>query len=443
MNPFLRAPYLVAGRLAALTALVAGAIPSSGGKLRRALAGRAGVLERVRAWSAAERSPSAPLVWIHAPSVGEGLMAKPIIDRIRHERPDAQIAYTYFSPSAEQFAESLRVDVADYLPFDTTEAAQVMLDALKPAVIVFSKLDVWPLLAAEATARHVRLVLTSAAISNASGRRSILARLLLGDAYASLDAVGAAHEDDASRLVQLGVKPDRITVTGDVRYDQVWERVSAPSPNAALIAALESDRATVVAGSTWPGDETCLFDGWPQLRGALPDARLIIAPHEPTEPALAAIELRAGRLGLSCARLSNATAAADVVLVDRMGVLADLYALANVAYVGGGFHEAGLHSVVEPAAHGAPVVFGPRHTESRDAMMLIAAGGGFSVASGAELARRVAALAGSAETQTRAGESAGESAGECARGVIAAGLGAADRSAALVLRLLRPLRLSR
>ena len=439
MHPFLRAPYLVAGRLAALAALVAGAVPSGGGKLRRSLAGRAGVLQRVKAWSTAERSPSAPLVWTHAASVGEGLMAKPIIDRIRDERPDAQIAYTYFSPSAEQFAESLRVDVADYLPFDTTDAAQAMLDALKPAVIMFSKLDMWPLLAAEAAARHVRLVLTSAAISEASGRRSTLARLLLRDAYASLDAVGAAHDDDASRLVQLGVNPDRITVTGDVRYDQVWERVSAPSPNAGIITALASDRPTIVAGSSWPGDETCLFDGWPQLLGALPRARLIIAPHEPTESALAAIEVRAGRLGLSCARLPIATPESDVVLVDRMGVLADLYALADVAYVGGGFHEAGLHSVVEPAAHGAPVVFGPRHTESRDAMMLIAAGGGFAVASGAELAMRVAALAGNAETQTRAGEMAGQ----CARGVIAAGLGAADRSAALVLRLLRPLRLSR
>ena len=432
MNPFLRASYSLAARLATLAAA---ALPAGGGKVRRAVAARAAVLDRFRAWSRDHRSPSAPLVWIHAPSVGEGLMARPIIDRIRHERPDAQIAYTFFSPSAEDFARTLQVDVADYLPFDTAAAAAAMFKALTPAVIVFSKLDVWPVLAAEASARQVRLVLMSATLSESSSRRSGMARLLLRDAYASLDAVGAVHTDDSARLMALGVKPDRITVTGDVRYDQVWERMSAPSPHAATLAALASDRFTLVAGSTWSGDETCLFDSWPQVLAKRPDARLIIAPHELSADGMQALESRSARLGATSARLNAATPATDIVVVDRMGELADLYALADVAYVGGGFHDAGLHSVVEPAAYGAPVLFGPRHASSRDAMALLAAHGGFSVASGTELAERVAALTADPDTQTRAGEGA--------RGVIVAGLGAADRSAALILPLLRPLRLSR
>ena len=126
-----------------------------------------------------------------------------------------------------------------------------------------------------------------------------------------------------------------------------------------------------------------------------------------------------------------------------MGVLADLYALADVAYVGGGFHDDGLHSVVEPAAYGAPVLFGPRFDESRDAVALVAAGGGFSVGSGVALATRLASLVNDPATQTRASDSAGETAGQCARRVIVDGLGAADRSAALVVPLLRPLRPSR
>ncbi len=442
MNPFLRAPYQVAGQLANL---VAGFVPSGGGKVRRSFAARAGVIERAQAWARDERSPSAPLVWIHAASVGEGLMAKPVIDRIRYERPDAQIAYTFFSPSAQEFAKSLRVDFADYLPFDTADAADAMLTALTPAIVMFSKLDVWPLLVAAAARRHVRLVLTSAALSESSGRRSALAKLLLSDAYGLLDAVGAVHDDDAKRLVEIGVRPDRITITGDVRYDQVWERVNAPSPNAALLAVLESVRPTLVAGSTWPGDDACLCDGWAQLStlASVPKLRMIIAPHEPTADALAALEARAAGIGKTCERLSAATANTDLVLVDRMGVLADLYALADVAYVGGGFHDDGLHSVVEPAAYGAPVLFGPRFDESRDAVALVAAGGGFSVGSGVALATRLASLVNDPATQTRASDSAGETAGQCARRVIVDGLGAADRSAALVVPLLRPLRPSR
>ena len=362
-------------------------------------------------------------------------MAKPIIDRVRHDRPDAQIAYTFFSPSAAEFAESLQVDVADFLPFDTPDAATQMLDALKPSVIVFSKLDVWPLLVAAAAARHVRLVLASAALDEESGRRSRVARMLLQDAYAALDAVGAVHADDAARLVELGVQADRITVTGDVRYDQVWERIKAPSPNAERVSALASERFTLVAGSTWVGDETCLFDAWTQIRTVRSDARLIIAPHELTEEGMQALESRSARLGMTTARLDAATPATDIVVVDRMGVLADLYALADISYVGGGFHEAGLHSVVEPAAYGVPVLFGPQHTASRDAALLIGAGGGFAVSDGSSLASRIASLTSDPQTQTRASEGA--------RGVIQSGLGAADKSAALILPMLRPLRLSR
>jgi len=432
VNPLVRVPYSAAGALAALAARV---LPSGGGKLRRSLAARAGVIGRVEAWSRAHRSPSAPLIWIHAPSVGEGLMAKPIIDRLRHERPDAQIAYTFFSPSAEAFAQSLGADVADYLPFDTADAARAMLDALTPAVISFSKLDVWPVLAAEAARRHVKLVLTSATISESSGRRSALAGLLLRDAYAALDAVGAVHADDAGRLVSLGVRADRITVTGDVRYDQVWERVSAGTPNAEVVSRLRSDRPTLVAGSTWPSDEACLFDGWPAVRGRSPRARVIVAPHEPSDATTRALELRGANLGLSSARIDAATPDTDLVIVDRVGMLGDLYALATVAYVGGGFHDAGLHSVVEPAAFGVPVLFGPRHGASRDAAALLLAGGAYAVANGGELATSVAPLLEDPGARANAGARA--------RGVVEGGLGAADRSAALILPLLRPLRLSR
>ena len=370
---------------------------------------------------------------MHAPSVGEGLQARPVLQLARAERPDVQLAYTYFSPSAASFARGLAVDFADYLPFDTPGDARAALDALRPSALVFSKLDVWPVLAAAAAERGVRLGLVSATLAAGSSRRSLLASALLRDAYRRLDAVGAIDEADADRLVALGVRPAAITVTGDTRYDQVWARAQGADRGGALLAPLAADRPTLVAGSTWPADERPLLAAWRALAARRPEVRLIIAPHEPTAAHLAPIEAWAAQAGLALQRLgagagAAASPAADVVLVDRTGVLGDLYALADVAYVGGGFHDAGLHSVLEPAAFGAPVLFGPRHANSRDAGLLLRSGGGRSAEDEGAL--------GEALEHWLARRSERREAGDRARAVVRAGLGAARRSFALVEGLL-------
>jgi 3-deoxy-D-manno-octulosonic-acid transferase len=366
---------------------------------------------------------------MHAPSVGEGLQARPVIELLRASHPELQIAYTHFSPSAERFARSLGVDFTDYLPFDTPGDARAVLDALRPRAIVFSKLDVWPVLAREAAARGVRLGLTSATLSEASSRRGGVAASLLHDAYASLDAVGAIDPGDAERLVALGVRGDAIEVTGDTRYDQVWERAMRVDRSGELLAPLTSERPTLVAGSTWPSDEAVLLPAWLELRGALSTARLVIAPHEPTISHLEPIERWAAESAVTLARLGTPAArSAEVVLVDRVGVLGDLYALADAAYVGGGFHSAGLHSVLEPAAFGAPVAFGPRFASSRDARLLEKSGGGAHARDAAELARIVSEWLGDRSARERAGGKA--------RDIVRSGLGAAERSGALVERLL-------
>jgi 3-deoxy-D-manno-octulosonic-acid transferase len=366
---------------------------------------------------------------MHAPSVGEGLQARPILELLRASHPDLQIAYTHFSPSAERFAASLGADFTDYLPFDTPGDARVALDALRPSALVFSKLDVWPVLAREAAARSVRLGLTSATLAESSTRRGGIAASLLRDAYELLDAVGAIDAADAERLVRLGVRSSAITVTGDTRYDQVWDRAMRVERSSELLAPLQTSRPTLVAGSTWPADEAVLLPAWVELRLALPDARLIVAPHEPTSAHLASIERWGAERGIELARLGAAAAAhAGVVLVDRVGVLGDLYALADAAYVGGGFHAAGLHSVLEPAAFGAPVAFGPRFEASRDARLLATVGGGAHAGDVNALANLLSQWLGDSAARERAGTSARE--------MVRSGLGAAARSSALVERLL-------
>lgn len=430
MNAALRLGYEGAARLARFgAALAAGVAPASEAKLLRALRARYGILDRYREWGKNGRDANRPLLWMHAPSVGEGLQARPVLELLRARHSELQLAYTHFSPSAESFARSLSVDFHDYLPFDTAADARGALDALSPRALVFSKLDVWPTIARVAHSRGVRLGLVSATLAAESGRRAPLASALLRDAYRLLDAVGAIDQADAERLTALGVEPARVSVTGDTRYDQVWQRAQRVDRAAAPVVSLLSSRPTIVAGSTWPSDETELLPAFEHvLRDVAPDARLVIAPHEPVAAHLAPIERWATRAGRRLARLAAATGTDDIVLVDRVGVLGDLYALADVAYVGGGFHAAGLHSVLEPAAFGAPVLFGPRFTMSRDAVLLVRNQGGASAQGSAALARQMSEWLARPEERRLAGARA--------NALVVSGLGAAERSFNLVERLL-------
>ena len=432
MNPLLRPAYGVAGVVARAAAALA---PEGGGKLRRTLHARRGIRKRYAAWGSSGRDAARPLLWIHAPSVGEGLQARPLLELARRERPDLQLAYTFYSPSAESFARSLDVDFTDYLPFDTAGDAAIALDALRPSALVFSKLDVWPLLAGAAARRDVKLGLVSATMSPGSSRHGALARALLQGAYARLDAVGAIAEEDAGRLVALGVPEGRVAVTGDTRYDQVWRRARAADPAGPLLAPLaDPSRFTLVAGSTWPADEAVLLEAWLAVRRQNAKARLVLAPHEPTAAHLAPLERWAAEHRVPLVRLGalaespGEARTAEIVLVDRVGVLAELYGVGDAAFVGGGFHDAGLHSVLEPAAFGVPVCFGPEHANSRDAGLLLAAGGAATAATGRALAELFRRWMTSPALRTHAGEKA--------RRVVEEGLGADRRAWELVERLL-------
>lgn len=428
------------------------------GDAGRAVRGRRESLARFASWGASDRNVDRPLVWVHAPSVGEGLMAQAIIAALRERRPDIQIAFTHFSPSAERIAQEVGADVAGYIPWDTRGPVRKALAALRPSALAFVRTEVWPVVTREARHAGARLFLINAVLSEDSGRLSWLGRSFLESVYRRLDGVGAVSEDHAARYERLGVPHGAIRVTGDARFDQVSERIAErglqevrrrlseggevgdaldaiPGDVAAVFRLLrDPTRFTLVAGSTWESDEKVMVPVLGVIRRER-RVRVVIAPHAPTRSHLDGLEQRLERAGLRHARLGAMVAAGDAarrvpdaIIVDRLGILADLYAIADLAYVGGGFRSAGLHSVVEPAALGVPVLFGPKHGNAREAEVLARRGGGFVVEGAGDVEARIRSLDGD--------RSALAAAGAAAASYVAEETGAAGRNAAMILERL-------
>lgn len=402
------------------------------GKLARGVRGRREVLRRMEEWGERERDPERPLVWFHAPSVGEGLQARAVLELFRRRHPEAQVVYTYFSPSAEGMAARMPADLAAYLPLDLPGEVGRALDLLRPRAILFSKTDVWPNLTREARRRGVRLALLSATLPASSSRLRGPARALLAPAYARLDRVAAISPADAERFGALGVPAERRSVMGDAHYDRVLARADAVDRASPLLGSLADPAVpTLVAGSTWEADEERLLPALRSLRAEGVRWRLVLVPHEPTPAHLREAEARLGRLGMEHRRLSALQGRWDgreVLIVDRVGILGDLYAIADLAYVGGGWGSAGLHSVLEPAAYGIPVVFGPEHRNAREAGELVRESGAYSVATPGELESRLRTLLGDAEARSRSGAAA--------RAFVETGRGAAERGVEVVEELL-------
>jgi len=337
-----------------------------------------------------------PIVWAHASSVGESLQARAVIDVLRRRTPGLQVVFTFFSPSAERVCEDFPADICSCLPWDLPGVMGPVLDAVQPSVIMFTQREVWPTLADQAATRGVPTVLIAGAMPEGAGRLSRAGRLVLGEAFRSLRAVAAVSEEDGERFGLLGVKSDRVTVTGDPGVDAVRDRVAGIDRTAPHMRIFGGERRPIlVAGSTSPSDEEVLIPAVARVRDSVPGLRIVLAPHEPDGCDFAGLGGALAADGWTPALLGDIEGAlgaerahgADVILVDRVGVLADLYALGSVAYVGGGFHTGGLHSVLEPAAAASPVLVGPRYGGSVHAAGLLAAGAARSVVDAEALAQ--------------------------------------------------------
>ncbi|MEO8478962.1 MAG: glycosyltransferase N-terminal domain-containing protein [Gemmatimonadota bacterium] len=347
------------------------AVPLAGRLLRTPAAhaghsGRLAAPSDLESWARSERDATRPLVWFHASSVGESLQSLAVLATLRARRPDLQAVVTRFSASAERLTNQFDVDHIGYVPYDRYADVERVCRAIRPDLMVFTKVDVWPELATGARRHGARTALIAGTVDPESSRLRWPSTLITRPGYRALERAGAISELDGAGLVRLGVEPRRIVVTGDPRVDSVLARVAHHRPG-------RGDPLLMVAGSTWRRDEEHLLAAFRTVRSRHPGARLWIVPHEPTTDAIAAIAARAASLDLPPARVGRSLE--PICIIAEMGVLADRYADAGIGYVGGGFGERGVHSVLEPAAVGIPVLIGPHDRGVRDARVLAEAGG--------------------------------------------------------------------
>lgn len=424
---------------AGLAQLAAPAIRWARPEIGQQIEVRAAAASALEAWGKAA-GPGPPIVWLHGASAGELLGAAPAIEALRSRR-DLRLVVTHFSPSGEGALPFLEPDFAGYPPLELRGHCERAVDAVRPSVLLFAKLDVWPGLTAASARGDVPTALLNAVVRLGSGRLRPLARTLLESTYASLARVGAASEEDAERLLELGVRADALRVTGDAAFDLAAaraERAREPGGWTERFEARLPPRPSggglrLVAGSTWPADEEALLDALEGLPATGPGRfrwQLVLAPHRPDDAHVRRLLASCRRRGEPAAPWSELTGGAHlpshgIVVFDGMGRLAELYTAADAAYVGGALGGTGLHNVLEPAAAGIPVLFGPHH-DRREARELLRDGAALDAGAGT----LADAIAGWEDDGARA--AAGRRAAEYVR----ARCGAGEASADLVEELL-------
>lgn len=430
-GPALRAYRALSPALAGLAPLVAPLLP----KLREGLDGRQGLDARI----AAAAPALGGCVWFHVTSVGEYEQARPLIAALRDHPLRPPLVVTHFSPSGRRFAERRPcADVHEYLPLDRPGAMQRLVAAWQPRLLVFVKFDCWPNQVLAADRAGVPIVLLAGSLRPDSARLHPLARPLYRDLFDRFAHLGVCTEEDRRRFVdelQVGCP---VSVTGDTRAEQVILRWEAAQGGATAAALQSLGGRLLVLGSTWPPDEKLWLPVLAPLRTAFPDVRIVLTPHEPTPACLARLEAALQGRGLSSRRLSAIVAATgpalpghepapDVVLVDSVGQLAEIYRAGHLAYVGGSF-TTGVHNTMEPAVAGLPVLFGPVIDNAEEAGELVRRGGGLVVRTHDQALAAAGRWLGDAAALAQAAAAA--------RAVVLAQRGATARSLAVIEPLL-------
>ena len=349
-------------------------------KLKLFFQGRKGLLPRIEAACARERN----IIWFHVASYGEFEEARPVIEATRKRFPGRKILLTVFSPSVyEPMKHYDQVDWVFYLPLDTPWNARRFLDAVRPSKAIFNIGEHWPFLLNELRRRGVETYIMSVRMEPDSPYRKWYGRVqrqILRECYR---CVMVQNEESLRLLKEMGVP--EVKVVGDARVDRVVT-VCRQAWSDPIVDTWCDGVKVFVAGSTYAPEDRMLVE----LANTHPEARMLIIPHE-LDPAQVNAILEGARNGAVRytdyvgKKADDALLGAQILVVDTVGMLSRLYRYGFAAYVGGGLTGPMPHSVIEPAAYGIPVAFGPRYERELHCKDLAALEAGFPVGNQQEL----------------------------------------------------------
>lgn len=345
-------------------------------------------------------------LWFHAVSVGEAEAAFPLIRAVQDEYPSAQILVTTTTPTGSaRVVNTLGDSVRHvYLPFDLPDCVNRFLSRFNPSLGIIIETEIWPNLYAECHRRHIPLALVNARLSERSARAYAWVGILTRDCFKALSLLAAQTLGDAQRYLRLGMNPNKLVVTGNIKFDAELspDRLNEVRHTRETLFA---DRPIWIAGSTHLGEDEQVLAAHKILLEQFPDLILILVPRHPERMEQVATLVR--NQGFSLAKRSEIRETAveqSVYLLDTLGELKFFYATADVAFVGGSLVPTGGHNLLEPAAVGLPVLFGPHVFNFKDISERIKdCGAGAEVADVADLTLKVGELIADPLTRTQWG----------------------------------------
>ncbi len=330
-------------------------------------------------------------IWIHAVSVGETRGAAPLVRALQSRFPDRRILITTMTPTGSATVRDLFGDTVEhcYVPWDLPGAVRRFLDRVQPGAALIMETELWPNLFHACTARGIPIAIANMRMSERSRRRYARFARFTRAVLALPSILAAQNEADAARLRALGAPPERLHVTGNIKFDLTLPD-NYEQQTAALRARLDAERPVWIAASTHAGEDEIILNVHRRLQKKWPSLLLLLAPRHPERFAAVAGLAQAAGFKMANRSLQSKDASlkpeVEVLVCDTMGELQLLYGVADVAFVGGSLVPTGGHNVLEPAAAGVAVVFGP-HMFNFDeiARMTLAHGAGKQVRNADEL----------------------------------------------------------
>jgi len=311
---------------------------------------------------------SRPL-WIHAVSVGEVQAASALLSYMRAEGFCAPVVLSTTTETGKAMAMRLSEGLFDlhvYYPWDSRKYVKSALDAINPMAFILMETEIWPNMLWELEARNIPIFLCNGRISERTWKRTqnLVGKTLFRELFGNFAKLFLREQQDGLKMSGYGIDKDKIMVAGDLKIDALLDRIDS-GIKAKWQKILHSDRgALFIAGSTHTGEDEIVVQTFSELKKQQPNARLILAPRHP-ERSDSLFEML--QSDFSVCKLSELTDDFEIVIIDKIGVLFEVYSVAEAAFVGGSFTDNGGQNILEPAAWGVPVQYGPHMEDFEEA----------------------------------------------------------------------------